>query len=102
MPELYGLSDVLVTLLRLMSPGFPSRISRRKVQEHLKQEEIQWLAEHDTLFSFSPDEYGLVDEFIRVRFILETAESAEDEKAVELQILEQQDLIDYRDYYDRS
>ncbi|HEX7312913.1 MAG TPA: hypothetical protein VF297_03285 [Pyrinomonadaceae bacterium] len=99
--ELYGMLDPFLTLLGLMSPGFPSRVSRRKAQKDVRQEEIQWLAERNIISTWSPDEYGLVDEFLRIRFMLDAAESATDEKSVELYLLERQEEVEDRERFVR-
>jgi len=95
--ELYGMLDSLITILGLIGSGFPSRISRRVAQAHIKTEEIQWLVDHDVLSTSLPEEYGLVDEFLRVRFILDAAETAADEKIAGAYILDLENVRDYRE-----
>lgn len=73
--ELYGMLDVLERLLGLASTGFPTRIGRKAAGAVATAEEIHWLTEHNVIATRSERSYGLVDEFIRIRMIMDKEES---------------------------
>jgi hypothetical protein len=83
MLELYGMLDSFMTLLELMHRGFPSRLNRRLAQTHISKETIQWLVDHNILATQTSGSYGLVDEFLRIRLILDQADSVQDEREFE-------------------
>jgi hypothetical protein len=87
MLDLYGRRDALSSAFQLAMPGFPTRINRRAAAEYLGLDEVKWLMENDILCITSRTEYGLVDEFLRIRFLFDQAESAADQKEMEKDIV---------------
>ena len=83
MLELHGMLDAFMTLLELMHRGFPSRLNRRLAQKHVSKETIQWLVDHNILAAQTSGSYGLVDEFLRIRLILDQADTVDDEREFE-------------------
>ncbi len=71
--------DSLRSLIAGMNPGFPSRIGKIKASEIATPEILHWLVEHDVL-SVVSDDYGLNDEFLRIRLEFDSLDS-EDEIA---------------------
>jgi hypothetical protein len=104
--DLHGMLDHVTTLLNLMPRGFPSRLDRRKAQQVVGNDAIQWLVEHNILSTQIPGEYGLVDEFLRIRFILDEAETPGNEEEIGRLILadpslphEEEEHDDDNDHY---
>ncbi len=93
--ELYDKLDVLLTLLgmsaespaNIVSRGFPTRIDRRRARDYVDEEDIQWLVDHNILSTQVPENYGLIDEFLRIRVLLDTLESAESRNTVERKLV---------------
>ena len=96
-----GKLDALSTLLKLVEEGFPTRIFRQEATSVVAAGDIQWLVEHDILVMLSADEYGLVDEFLRIRLALD-AEKPELRADVERELVAQGHLVawdDIENYY---
>ncbi len=87
MLELYGRSDSLRDLFQLAEAGFPTRIHRLAAKETLGEDTIKWFVDKDILCVVSRSEYGLVDEFLRVRYQFDQAESTSDQKKLEKEII---------------
>jgi hypothetical protein len=81
--ELFGLLEPLKTMLGLTekSPhgvvlrGFPTIIDRELSRKCATDSEIQSLVERNVLWAGNSENYALVDEFLRVRLLLDAAES---------------------------
>jgi hypothetical protein len=93
MLELYNMLEAFMTLLELMPHGFPSKLDRQRAQKYVDKESIQWFVDHNILSTQTPGYYGLVDEFLRIRFILDQAENSADEQEIEQLILAEQEMI---------
>ena len=85
--DVHGKLEVLERLLALAPTGFPTRIRRRSIGKLATPEDIHWLTEHNVLTIASEDDYGLVDEFLRVRMIMDAEEGAEERVEQEMRIL---------------
>jgi hypothetical protein len=85
--DVHGKLDVLQRLLALAPTGFPTRIQRHSIGKLATPDEIHWLTEHNVLTVASGDSYGLVDEFLRVRMIMDNEGDAEARVERELLIL---------------
>lgn len=96
MVESAGKLDSLLALLKyaVVDSGFPTRIYRQQVAGIVDPGDVQWLVEHDILVSRSPEEYGLVDEFLRVRLAMD-AEKVELRSEVEAELLDQGRLLSF-------
>jgi hypothetical protein len=85
--ELHNKLDALQALLGVASNTFPTRIEREAAIEAVSSEPIQWLVDHNILSIPSPDHYGLVDEFLRIRLVLDGAESDEGRSELERRMI---------------
>jgi hypothetical protein len=71
----------------LLLPGFPTKINRKLAQECVPLADIQWLIDHSILCAPSGEHYGLVDEFLRIRLILDALDRESDQQAWEKKII---------------
>jgi len=78
----------LQKLLALTAGHFPTRIPRAKAVETVGPQALRWLVDRDILSLASSAHYGLVDEFLHVRLILDLEHSDEGKKALEASIVE--------------
>jgi len=86
--EVEGKREYLDAILTRMAWVFPSRIDKTLAVEIVGKEAVHWLVEHDILSPRSEEEYGLMDEFVRVRILLDQAESEEEARRLEEGIVE--------------
>ncbi len=86
MLEVHGQLEALRIFLTLAEPGFPTRSRRKTALKNVGAESLKWLVSRDIISMPTADEYGLVDEFIRVRLELDEAESAEEVTATEQRV----------------
>jgi hypothetical protein len=104
MVEAAGHLAALATLLNrseLVEKGFPTRIYRQGAVAAVGTVALQWFIEHDILVPWSAEEYGLVDEFLRVRMALD-AEKPELRADVEAELAAQGHLLSWdeiQEYY---
>jgi hypothetical protein len=75
--ELHGRLDALILLLSSIPVGFPTRIDRYQARRFLDTESLDWLMKHNILSAHSSEYYGLVDEFLRIRLLLDRPEPTE-------------------------
>jgi hypothetical protein len=73
--DLQNRLESLETLLQVAAPGFPTSIRRTAASEAVAPEAIHWLTEHNVIVPTDDNHYGLVDEFLRIRMILDLEES---------------------------
>jgi len=80
----------LQTLLSLAGGRFPTRIPRAAAVESVDPEVLRWFVDRDVLSlpSASSAHYGLVDEFLRVRLMLDVEQSQQSKEALEASIVE--------------
>lgn len=86
--EVHGRLEALEKLLELAPTGFPTRIDRRSAAKVATPEEIHWLTEHNVIVAQSDDNYSLVDEFLRIRLIMDEEESETARAKVEQRIVD--------------
>jgi hypothetical protein len=80
--------DGLRNLLNwVASSGFPTTMDRDRATEIVGPDTLQWLVDHNVLSIRSPEDYGLVDEFLRLRLIFDEAESPGDQEEWERQMI---------------
>jgi hypothetical protein len=101
--------DSLASLLRSVPYGFPTKIDRDIAHSYVDKESLEWLVKNNILLTQTPEYYGLVDEFLRIRLMLDSPgelNPAEIERAVlEDYSVFQDDEIDPRfseDFYYRA
>jgi AAA ATPase domain len=94
--ETAGKLPAFTTLLEygLLEEGFPTRIFRQGAVDAVGSADLQWFVERDILVPRSADEYGLVDEFLRVRVAFD-AEQEERRAAVEAELVQQGRLLSW-------
>lgn len=90
--------DSFLNLLHLMPKGFPSKINRQTALRNTDRDRIQWLVEHNILSTQEPEYYYLVDEFLRIRIILDKEESQTSELEKHLLRIEDGSFDEF--YYD--
>lgn len=72
--ELHIHLDTLRDLLAAASRTFPTRLDRSKALRVAGPEALNWLANNNILTVRSDNDYGLVDEFLRIRMRFDEAE----------------------------
>jgi hypothetical protein len=77
-------------LMALAGTGFPTLIPRTKVIESLSPEVIRWFVDRDILALPPPGsaQYGLVDEFLRIRLMLDEEQSEQGKRELESKIID--------------
>jgi hypothetical protein len=93
--ELEGKLDDLGKLLEATRPNLPTRIDREQATELVSKDAIQWLVEHDVLAIVSDEEYGLVDEFLRVRMLFDQLQSIDEQRGLEGRLIGTASLEDF-------
>jgi hypothetical protein len=66
--------------LSVASAKCPTRIDRRKAFQIVEPEALNWLVDHNVLTLISAVEYGLTDEFLRIRLFLDEINEPESAK----------------------
>ncbi len=87
MLELDGKLDCLNELLQSAPPGFPTRITRARALDVITQTDIQWLVDHNILAPLPDAQYGLVDEFLKMRLFFDQTESPGEQQDLEREII---------------
>ena len=87
--ELHGKMDALLEILEASPGGFPTRIERSEAVDTVGYEVVQWLVENNILVLRDGSTYGLVDEFFRIRLLLDQLDQDEDVQRLELDVLRQ-------------
>ena len=67
-----GYEEILHRLLSMADASFPTRIPRESAAS-LEARALDWLIDHNILLVANESEYGFVDEFLRVRILLDRA-----------------------------
>jgi hypothetical protein len=88
--EINGKLEYLALLLSQVPTGFPTRIDRKIALSYIDKDSIDWLVKNNILSTQISGYYSLVDEFLRVRLLLEESESATSGLEIETQIIEEQ------------
>jgi Novel STAND NTPase 1 len=76
-----------IDLLDVAESGFPTRIERVVAVETVGKENLKWLVENNFLSRASSSEYGLVDEFLRIRVLLDQTDTESEEENLEQKII---------------
>jgi hypothetical protein len=87
MLTLYGRLEDVETLFDLAEKGFPTRIPMGAAVEAVGEESIKWLVDHEVLSPQDDSHYGLVDEFLRIRFMLSASDSSASQRSAERRII---------------
>ena len=86
--NVHGRLEDLGNLLQLAKPGFPTRIRRETVADNISAEALHWLAEHNVIVARGADHYGLIDEFLRIRLVMDAEDSEVERARAETRLLE--------------
>lgn len=101
--EVNGKYEVFKSIIKLSHNLFPTVINRKDVENSFNAEAVQWLIDNNIIYSMSDMEYGLLDEFFRIRLIMDDEASSKNE--VESRIIFDQSMrrLDFErdDYYER-
>jgi hypothetical protein len=87
--EMENRLEPFVEILTQLARGFPTRIEQRDAVDLVGRDAIQWLVEHNVLAPGDGSTYGLVDEFLRIRMLLDNLDKDEEIREVELDVLRQ-------------
>ncbi|HEV8238038.1 MAG TPA: hypothetical protein VGS57_01565 [Thermoanaerobaculia bacterium] len=87
--------DHLKELLSLSEPGLPTRIVRATARQACEETDLQWLVDNRILTTPGGEIYGLADEFLRIRLLLDAAKTPEEQRNLEAYVFRQR-LSDYR------
>ncbi len=77
MLDVEGKLEVLQEIIQRCDDGFPTRIDRPLAIELGGKETVMWLVDHNILSQANEEEYGLIDEFLRVRVLLDSIKEVE-------------------------
>jgi Archaeal ATPase. len=86
--ELNNKIDAFKKLLGIASKGFPTIIDLEAALNIVPIEAIKWFTENNILYSLSSSDYGLVDEFLRIRIMLDEADTPTQEAEIERNVIE--------------
>jgi hypothetical protein len=78
----------LEQILELAGHKFPTRILRSDAEEILGAEALKWLVDHDILTVADSSYYGLVDEFLRIRVLLDAEQTQARKELIERKIID--------------
>jgi hypothetical protein len=95
MLDLYERREDVETLFGLAERGFPTRIPIRKAVDAVGEDALKWLVEHEVLSPPEDSHYGLVDEFVRIRFMLSESGSSGDQQTRERSIIREVTIKEY-------
>lgn len=69
--EVHNRYDKLMQLFEVASSSFPTRIDRQFALSATDEETLEWFVDHNLLTILPDDYYGLTDEFLRIRMIMD-------------------------------
>ncbi len=72
--EVYSMLETLKNVFTVASPEFPTRMARRAVHKVADDQAVAWLIAEHILSVVSHEEYGLMDEFLRIRMLMDETE----------------------------
>jgi hypothetical protein len=70
-------------------------MSRRAAEGAVDAEALKWLTDHDVLTVVDPLYYGLVDEFLRVRLMLDAEQTQEGRRQLEGKIIDEASIEEF-------
>ncbi|MCG3118686.1 MAG: hypothetical protein ALAOOOJD_00940 [bacterium] len=85
--EIYSMLETLKNLFAMASPEFPTRMPRRAAHKVADEEAIAWLISEHILSVISREEYGLMDEFLRIRLLMDETERESDMFSLEKRLI---------------
>lgn len=87
--ELEDKLDAFLTLISVAKPGFPTRISRVHALQVVDKDVLHWLCDFNIL-KVGDHEYGLIDEFLRVRILLDEGATESEQEALERRLVSEE------------
>lgn len=84
--EISNQYDSLRQLLAVASSGFPTIINRQDALAVTDGKSLEWFVDHNILNPLSAYDYGLMDEFLRIRMIMD--EEIEEQDSIEKKLIE--------------
>lgn len=100
MLEVNGKLESFRDLIKAAPKTFPTTWPTDSIKRLFTNEDVQWLFENNYIVLSSADTYGLADEFLRVRIIMDEQDSSEDDIEKELLIYApQRKMLDFGDDY---
>jgi Novel STAND NTPase 1 len=87
MLEVNSRLEALRTLLGDIAPGFPTRITRDVALRAVGRDVLQWFVDRNILSTPGDREYGLVDEFLRIRLKMDDEANEATAAEIEQEIL---------------
>ena len=76
--QLQGAWDAFLELIRLARGGFPGAVSRSAAEKSIDRDQLQWLMRRNVISVRSDTEYGFVDEFLRIRLLMDNEDRPAD------------------------
>lgn len=105
--NVYNQYDNLKLLLEVASSRFPTRIDRNAALSITDEETLNWFVNHNVLTVLNDDDYGLMDEFLRVRMIMD--EETKNQNEIERRLIEDgsikmtpRSMLDFDDHEDND
>ncbi len=86
--DVEGQLDTFRELIAIAPPEFPTRIWKEDAQEAVDSDGLHWLFEHNIVAIDSEGAYYLLDEFLRIRLLLDGTEEEERRNQLEQRLLE--------------
>ncbi len=87
--EVFGKLESLNILISNMANGFPSRISRSAARKLVDPNDIDWFIQNSILSMPTANHYGLIDEFLRAKMILDSLDTIDEQVEKEVYLLNQ-------------
>jgi hypothetical protein len=101
--EAEGKLEAFNRLLALARPGLPTSVACEKAQARIPVDDLEWLRAHGIIVA-SNGEYGLGDEFLRIRMLLdqEEREDSEFERSLLSETIEDELPLDTDDDFEED
>jgi hypothetical protein len=93
--ELHGKLGALTELLFTLAPkNLPTLIDRERAAKAIDKEALTWLVDRNILSMTQNGEYGLVDEFLRIRMRFDLEQTESERSSLERHMISTSDLSD--------
>jgi hypothetical protein len=86
--DVEGKLSAFQSLIAVAPANFPTRITKREALSAVEPEVLQWMFEHNILAVAADGAYYLLDEFLRIRLLLDGTEEEERRGQLEQRLLE--------------
>ncbi len=92
--ELHDMLEPLKNLFDYASTRFPTKINRSKAKQVASKKSIEWLITNNILSVLTDEEYGLIDEFLRIRMLMDEVDQESEARNLEKRLVELGSLED--------